>query len=169
MILGVIQGLTEFLPVSSSGHLEIAKELTSLDLASEQSLFLTVLLHLATALSTMVVFRKSIAGILKGIFSGQKKEINFAVLILVSMIPATTIGLLFEDQIDNLFGGNMLLVGSALLLTALILFLADKARHVDRKVNLPKALVVGIAQAIAIIPGISRSGGNNWHLNSFED
>ena len=158
LILGIVQGLTEFLPVSSSGHLEIVKELTSLNMASEKSLFLTVLLHLATALSTIVVFRKSIMDIIAGVITGKKDELRFASLIIISMIPATAVGLLFEDQIEQLFSGNMLLVGAALVFTALLLYLADLTVRTDQDINIPKALTVGIAQAIAIIPGISRSG-----------
>jgi undecaprenyl-diphosphatase len=158
IILGVVQGLTEFLPVSSSGHLEIVKELLNVE-AQEQNLLMTVVLHAATALSTIVIFRQDIKEILAGLVQFKwNEEFKFSLKIILSMVPAACVGLLFEDEIEQLFGGQILLVGSLLLITGLLLFLADKAKKTDQKVNFSNALVIGISQAIAILPGISRSG-----------
>jgi undecaprenyl-diphosphatase len=158
IILGIVQGLTEFLPVSSSGHLEIVKELLNVE-AQEQNLLMTVVLHAATALSTIVIFRKDIKEILSGLVQFKwNEEFKFSLKIILSMVPAACVGLLFEDEIEQLFGGQILLVGSMLLITGLLLFLADKAKKTDQKVNFSNALVIGISQAIAILPGISRSG-----------
>ena len=158
IILGIVQGLTEFLPVSSSGHLEIVKELLNVE-AQEQNLLMTVVLHAATALSTIVIFRKDIKEILSGLVQFKwNEEFKFSLKIILSMVPAACVGLLFEDEIEQLFGGQILLVGSMLLITGFLLFLADKAKKTDQKVNFSNALVIGISQAIAILPGISRSG-----------
>jgi undecaprenyl-diphosphatase len=158
IILGIIQGLTEFLPVSSSGHLEIAKAIFGNE-QEDGGILMTVTLHAATALSTIVVFRKDIGVILKGLFAfKQNEELLFSLKIIVSMIPAAFIGLFFEDQIDALFDSNILLVGLMLLVTGLLLFLADKAKNTDKKAGFKEALIIGVSQAIAILPGISRSG-----------
>ena len=158
IILGIVQGLTEFLPVSSSGHLEIVKELLNVE-SQEQNLLMTVVLHAATALSTIVIFWKDIKEILSGLVQFKwNEEFKFSFKIILSMVPAACVGLLFEDEIEQLFGGQILLVGSMLLITGLLLFLADKAKKTDQKVNFSNALVIGISQAIAILPGISRSG-----------
>ena len=159
LVLGIVQGLTEFLPVSSSGHLEIAKALMNDDSLAEQSLFTTVLLHFATALSTMVIFRHQIIKIIKGLFSKDfNEEKRFSLYIILSMIPAAIVGVFFEDVIENLFGKNLLLVGLMLLVTAVLLFLADRNYGETKKLTGTSAVGVGIAQAIAILPGISRSG-----------
>jgi undecaprenyl-diphosphatase len=158
VILGIVQGLTEFLPVSSSGHLEIAKELLSVS-EQEQNLLMTIVLHAATALSTIIIFRKDITSIIAGLFQFKwNEEAQFSVKIILSMIPAAIAGLFFEEEIESLFGGQILLVGSMLLLTGLLLFLADKAKKTDKKVSILNSILIGIAQAIAILPGISRSG-----------
>jgi undecaprenyl-diphosphatase len=158
VILGIVQGLTEFLPVSSSGHLEIAKELLSVS-EEEQNLLMTIVLHAATALSTIIIFRKDITIIIAGLFQFKwNEEAQFSVKIILSMIPAAIVGLFFEDEIESLFGGQIVLVGSMLLLTGLLLFLADKAKKTDKKVSILNSILIGIAQAIAILPGISRSG-----------
>ena len=159
ILLGIIQGLTEFLPVSSSGHLEIGKAILGDTSVPEESLLFTVVLHFATALSTIVVFRKDIFDILKGVFQLKwNDDLEFVLKIALSMIPAVIIGLLFEEQLEQLFSGNLVLVGSMLIVTALLLFLADKAKNTDKKVSYSNAFVIGIAQAIAMLPGISRSG-----------
>ncbi|MEJ2112208.1 MAG: undecaprenyl-diphosphatase UppP [Flavobacteriaceae bacterium] len=159
IILGIVQGLTEFLPVSSSGHLEIGKAILGDQSIPEESLLFTVVLHFATALSTIVVFRKDILEIIKGLFSFKwNDDTKFIAKIIVSMIPAVLIGLFFEEQLEQLFGGNILLVGSMLIVTAILLFLADKAKDTNKKVSFNNAFVIGISQAIAMIPGISRSG-----------
>lgn len=159
IILGLIQGLTEFLPVSSSGHLEIGKAILGDKSLPDESLMFTVVVHAATALSTIVVFRKDIAEILRGLFQFKvNDESMFAVKIIISMVPAVFIGLFFEKEIEALFSGQILLVGGMLAITGLLLFLADRATQTDKKVTPKSALIVGIAQAIAILPGISRSG-----------
>lgn len=165
IILGIIQGLTEFLPVSSSGHLELAKVILNDKSVGEESMLMTVILHGATALSTMVIFRKDIAEILKGLFRPfqEKKwawneDFAFSAKIILSMIPAVLVGLLFEKEIEALFARQLLLVGLMLLVTGVLLFLADRAKNTSKKVGYTNALIIGISQAIAILPGISRSG-----------
>ncbi|MDT0294145.1 undecaprenyl-diphosphatase UppP [Mesonia ostreae] len=159
LILGVIQGLTEFLPVSSSGHLELGKAILGDSSIPEESMLFTVVMHFATALSTIVVFRKDILEIIKGLFLFQwNEEMQFSVKIIISMIPAVIIGLLFEEQLEQLFGGSVMLVGFMLIVTALLLWLADKAKNTLKPVTYSNAFVIGIAQAIAMLPGISRSG-----------
>ncbi|MFK7781931.1 undecaprenyl-diphosphate phosphatase [Psychroserpens sp.] len=159
IVLGVIQGLTEFLPVSSSGHLELGKAILGDESEPKKSLLFTVVLHFATALSTIVVFRKDIVDIIKGILKFEwNEDLQFAAKIALSMIPAVIIGLFFEAQLEQLFGGNILLVGCMLIITAALLFLADKAKDTNKKVSFKNALVIGISQAIAMLPGISRSG-----------
>ncbi len=159
VILGIIQGLTEFLPVSSSGHLELGKYFMQDDSLAEESMMMTVVLHAATALSTIIVFRKDIAEILGGLFQFKYNEqTEFSLKIIVSMIPAVAVGLLFEEEMEALFEKNILLVGFMLIITGLLLFLADRAKLTDRKVTYKSAIIIGIAQAIAILPGISRSG-----------
>lgn len=159
IILGIIQGLTEFLPVSSSGHLELGKAILGDHSIPKESLLFTVVLHFATALSTIVVFRKDIVEIVKGLFSFKwNDDTKFVVKIIVSMIPAVIVGLFFEEELEQLFGGNILLVGCMLIVTAILLFLADKAKDTSKKVSFKNAFVIGISQAIAMLPGISRSG-----------
>jgi undecaprenyl-diphosphatase len=159
IILGVIQGLTEFLPVSSSGHLELAKAILGDDSLPKDSLLFTVILHFATALSTIVVFRKDIFNIIKGLFKFKwNEDLQFAVKIGISMLPAAFVGLFFEEEIEMLFGSNILLVGCMLLVTAILLVLADKSKNTDKKVSFGNAFIIGISQAIAILPGVSRSG-----------
>jgi undecaprenyl-diphosphatase len=159
IILGVIQGLTEFLPVSSSGHLELGKAILGDNSVPEESLLFTVVLHFATALSTIVVFRKDILDIIKGIFKFEwNDDMQFLTKIVVSMLPAVVVGLFFEEQLEQLFGGNILLVGCMLIVTAILLFLADKAKHTNKKVSFKNAFIIGVSQAIAMLPGISRSG-----------
>ncbi|MFT6210968.1 MAG: undecaprenyl-diphosphatase [Bacteroidia bacterium] len=159
LILGIIQGLTEFLPVSSSGHLELGKVLLGDESLPEESLLFTVVVHAATALSTVVVFRKDILEILKGLFQFKwNEESQFSIKIIVSMLPATVIGILFNDQIEALFNRQILLVGAMLVLTGLLLFLADRAKRSEKTVGFGHAFIIGISQAIAILPGISRSG-----------
>ena len=159
IILGIIQGLTEFLPVSSSGHLELGKAILGDNSVPQESLLFTVVLHFATALSTMVVFRKDILEIFKGIFQFTwNEELKFSLKIIISMVPAALIGFFFEEQLGMLFNGNVLLVGFMLIVTALLLYLADKAKHTGKPVSYSNAFVIGISQAIAMLPGISRSG-----------
>lgn len=159
IILGVVQGLTEFLPVSSSGHLELAKAILGDTSVPEESLTFTVVLHFATALSTLVIFRKEIIEICKGLFLFQwNDECKFSLKIIISMLPAVIVGLLFEKELESFFGGKIGLVGCMLLLTALLLLLADKAKNTNKEVSIFNAVLIGISQAIAMLPGISRSG-----------
>ena len=159
IILGIIQGLTEFLPVSSSGHLELAKAILGDTSVPEESLTFTVVLHFATALSTLVIFRKEVAEIIKGLFQFKwNDEFKFSVKIILSMIPAVFVGLLFEEELESFFGGKILLVGVMLLITALLLLLADKAKNTNKEVTFSNSVIIGISQAIAMLPGISRSG-----------
>ncbi|RAR50400.1 undecaprenyl-diphosphatase UppP [Flavobacterium lacus] len=159
IILGVIQGLTEFLPVSSSGHLELTKAILGEDKMPEEGLLFTVIVHFATALSTVVVFRKDILEIMNGLFQFKWNESSqFSLKIILSMIPAVIIGLLFEKELEQLFDGNVVFVGFMLIVTALLLFFADKAQNTLKPVSFKNALFIGIAQAIAMLPGISRSG-----------
>ena len=159
IVLGIIQGLTEFLPVSSSGHLELAKYFLNDDSLAEESLMMTVVLHAATALSTLLIFRKDVVEIFRGLFRFKwNDEVQFSLKIILSMVPAVLIGILFEEQIEQLFSRQILLVGLMLIVTGLLLFLADRAKRSDKKVNYLHAIIIGISQAIAILPGISRSG-----------
>jgi undecaprenyl-diphosphatase len=159
LILGIIQGLTEFLPVSSSGHLELVKALQGQEFSGSSSMMMTVVLHFATALSTVIVFRKEIIEIIKGLFQFKiNEEFMFAAKIVLSMIPAAIIGVVFNEEIESFFNGKLLFVGAMLILTGLLLFLADRAKSTDKKVSVGNAILIGIAQAIAILPGISRSG-----------
>ncbi|MEM9143473.1 MAG: undecaprenyl-diphosphate phosphatase [Bacteroidota bacterium] len=159
IILGIIQGLTEFLPVSSSGHLELGKAILGDNSVPQESLLFTVVLHFATALSTLVVFRKDVWEILRGLLQFRwNEETQFSLKIIISMVPAVFVGLLFEEQLEAFFGGNIRFVGVMLLITAVLLYFADKAKDTDKKVSYPNAFVVGVSQAIAMLPGISRSG-----------
>ena len=159
VLLGIVQGLTEFLPVSSSGHLELAKYFTGDDSMAQESLLMTVTLHAATALSTIVIFRRDIWSILKGIFSFRwNEDWQFVLKIILSMVPAALVGLVFEEQVARLFAQNIPLVAGMLVVTASLLFLADQAQKTDKKVGFGHTLWIGFAQAIAILPGISRSG-----------
>ncbi|MGB3590202.1 MAG: undecaprenyl-diphosphate phosphatase [Nonlabens sp.] len=159
-ILGCIQGLTEFLPVSSSGHVELGKALLGTQVASkEENLLFTVVVHFATALSTIVVLRKDIAQLSKSLFSfTYNEDTKFILKIILSMLPAVAVGLLFEDYLESMFDGNVILVGFMLIITGLLLFLAGRAVNTAKGVGWQDALMIGIAQAIAMLPGISRSG-----------
>jgi undecaprenyl-diphosphatase len=159
IVLGIIQGLTEFLPVSSSGHLELAKAILGDSSVAEESLTFTVVLHFATALSTLVVFKKEVIEIFKGLFQFRwNTEFKFSLKIIISMLPAVIVGLLFEKELESFFGGRILLVGSMLLLTAVLLLLADKAKNTKKEVSFLNAVLIGFSQAIAMLPGVSRSG-----------
>ena len=157
LILGIIQGLTEFLPVSSSGHLEIGNVL--LGVQSTDHLLFSVFVHAATALSTITVFRNDILNLLKELLKFQWNDSwSFAIKILLSMIPVAVIGILYEDEIEVLFASNMLLVGSALIFTSLLLFFTYFKKNTSGDVSYGSAIIIGLAQAVAILPGISRSG-----------
>ena len=158
IVLGIIQGLTEFLPVSSSGHIELGKAIFGIN-ESEAGLLFTVTLHFATALSTIIVFRKDILELMKGIIQFKwNDETKFTAFIVLSIIPAVLVGLFFKEQIDGFFNGHILLVSMMLILTGILLFLSDKLNSKEGIMNSRNALLLGIVQAIAILPGISRSG-----------
>ena len=166
LILGIIQGLTEYLPISSSGHLAIGQALFGLQ-DGEANLTFTVLLHVATVLSTVVILWREIVWIFKDIFSRQKwssysglnEGTRYAINIIISMIPVAIVGLLFKDQVEAFFGEGLLVVGICLLVTATLLAFAYFAKPRQREEISPiHAFIIGIAQAIAVLPGLSRSG-----------
>ena len=159
LLLGIVQGLTEFLPVSSSGHLEIFKVFLNFSFESKNSLFFTLIVHLATEISAVLYFWKDVKKIILSLIKNKKDDNSyFALYILISMVPAGLIGYFFENEINILFNGNLILVGVMLIITSLILFLSDKYNDLNKKLNLKNSLLIGISQAFAILPGISRSG-----------
>jgi len=159
IILGVVQGLTEFLPISSSGHLEISKAIIGNEISGKESLLFTIVLHFATALSTLFFFRKDISKIILGLFDSNNKDSkNFSISILISMVPAVFVGLFFEEFINSFFDGNLILVGCMLYITAILLYLSDIIKLKKNEITLKNSFIIGLAQAIAIFPGISRSG-----------
>lgn len=176
ILLGLIQGLTEFLPVSSSGHLEIGKVLLGVETTDD--LLFTTMVHAATVLSTIIVFRKQIWDLLKGLFGGLKSvkvqngalicndQTDYLLKMVVSMIPIFVVGMFFKDQVESLFG-SIQVVGIALLVTAALLFFSDFAsdpKKVTKEntyrngISYWQAFVVGLGQSLAVIPGLSRSG-----------
>jgi len=157
IILGIIQGLTEFLPISSSGHVEIGTFMFGIT-TSENLLFITAV-HGATALSTIVVYRKDLIVIISDLLKFKKNEsLDFSLKILLSTIPVLFLGLFFKENIESFFGGKIIFVGSMLVITSLLLLLANFAKDRKKDISFPKAFIIGIAQAIAVLPGISRSG-----------
>lgn len=158
-LLGIIQGISEFLPISSSGHLEIAKVLMGNTLVQKESLLLTIVLHGATALSTLFVFRKDIGELIRDLFLKQSMESwRFVLFIVISMVPAAVVGLFFESTIAALFSGNLIVVGSLLLCTGVLLYFANRTPAESQPLSTRHAWWIGLAQAIAILPGLSRSG-----------
>jgi len=156
LILGLLQGLTEFLPVSSSGHLEIGSAIFGLQ---EENLTFSIIVHGATFLSVIVVFRNDILNLIKGLFRFEwNDETKFILLLIVSALPVGIVGVVFKSQIESLFEGNILLVGSMLLITSLLLLLTSFAPNKKKDITLKSAIIIGIAQTIAVLPGISRSG-----------
>lgn len=157
LVLGLIQGLTEFLPVSSSGHLEIGKVL--LGVSMKENITFTIVVHGATVCSTIVVFYKELGNMFKGLFDFKWNESTVYIMkLLVSCIPVLLVALLFEKKVEELFTGNLILVGIMLLFTALLLGFTYFAKPKNKKITLIHSLIIGISQAIAVIPGISRSG-----------
>lgn len=183
ILLGLLQGLTEFLPVSSSGHLEIGKHVLGVETSDD--LLFTTMVHAATVLSTIIVFRKQIRDLLKGFFCGLKDwklvkdeagktvlscndQTDYLLKMVLSMIPVLVVGLFFKEQVESLFG-SIRVVGGALVVTALLLFFSDYASRPGRKSIFPaneyrngisywQAFAVGLGQAFAVVPGLSRSG-----------
>ena len=158
LILGIVQGLTEYLPVSSSGHLAIGSYLFGLN--GEDNLAFTVLVHVATILSTFVVLWSEISWILKGIFKFKMNdEMKYFINILVSMIPIAIVGFCFKDKVEEVFGSGLLIVGIMLLVTAALLIFSYYAKPRQKeKISWKDAFIIGIAQACAVMPGLSRSG-----------
>ena len=157
LILGIIQGLCEFLPVSSSGHLEIGKVLLLKEI--DEDISFTLMVHAATVLSTIVVLKDDIVKLIKGTIKFQYNEdLEYVSKLIVSMIPVVIIGLLFKDELDSLFSGNLVLVGSMLIITAILLSYTYYVKSKDGEISYFNTIIIGIAQAIAVLPGISRSG-----------
>lgn len=158
LVLGIVQGLTEYLPVSSSGHLAIGSYLFGID--GEENLAFTVLVHVATVMSTFVVLWKEIDWILKGLFKFKMNdETKYFLNIVVSMIPIGIVGVFFKDQVEEIFGSGLLIVGCCLLLTALLLTFSYYAKpRLREHISLKDAFIIGLAQACAVLPGLSRSG-----------
>lgn len=172
LIMGLLQGLTEYLPVSSSGHLTIASELFGID--GESNMTFTIAVHVATVLSTLVILGSEIGKILKGMcnplsprsLKGNGTFLNrlnpdqrYVLNILVSMIPIGIVGVFFKDQVEEIFGSGLLVVGICLLLTAALLTFSYLARPRQREnISLGHAFIIGLAQAVAVLPGLSRSG-----------
>ena len=157
IILGIVQGLTEFLPISSSGHLEIASYILKTN--PSENLMFNVVVHIATAISIIYVFRKDINEIIKGLIQFKKKQLDFILKILISSVPVGVVGVLFEKEVESFFTGNIVLVGSMLLITAALLFFTYFKKDDSKKnISYTDAIAIGLAQALAILPGISRSG-----------
>ncbi len=157
IILGVVQGLTEFLPVSSSGHIELGKAVLGIDAAGD--LTFSLLLHGATVLSIFVVFYKDILALIKGLFSFQwNEDTQYIVKLIISMIPVGLVGVFLKDELEAMFEGRIVLVGVFLIITAGLLMLSKLEKKEGKEVNFLNALLIGISQAVAVLPGISRSG-----------
>jgi undecaprenyl-diphosphatase len=157
LILGLIQGLTEFLPVSSSGHLQIADAIFGIKTAD--SFYFTIVVHGATVLSTLFVFWQEIIKLIRGTLQFKmNEEMKYVLKIAVSMIPVVILGLFFKDFVENMFAGNLIATGIEFLITALMLALAHFAKPKEREITYFDSFIIGIAQAIAVIPAISRSG-----------
>ena len=162
-ILGLVQGLTEFLPVSSSGHLVIAKEIFGIE---SQDLVFEVTVHAATVLATICVFWKEIAALFKGLFRFKwNGETKYIAMILVSMIPVGIVGVCFKDYVEDFFGSGLMIIGSMLLITGNLLLLSDSIQKrqaskskTPEDMNFKSAIWMGVAQAFAVLPGLSRSG-----------
>ncbi|MFO8023154.1 MAG: undecaprenyl-diphosphate phosphatase [Perlabentimonas sp.] len=156
LILGIVQGLTEFLPVSSSGHLELGAAIFNL---KEENLTFSIIVHGATFLSVLVVFRKDIIQIITSLVRFRwDEETKYFLLLIISAIPVAVVGFLFKDNIERLFKGHIAFVGAMLLVTALLLFLTRYAPRKKETINAKRAIIIGLAQTLAVLPGISRSG-----------
>ena len=167
VILGIVQGLTEFLPVSSSGHLTLAKEIFGID---SSNLSFEVAVHAATVLSTIVVFRKTIWDLIKGVFKFQyNSQTEYVLKIALSMVPIMVVGLFFKDYVEQIFGSGALVVGIMLMVTAMLLYLSEyisgkrakrapNGGEIGKEVGYKEAFIIGLAQSVAVLPGLSRSG-----------
>lgn len=158
LVLGIVQGLTEYLPVSSSGHLAIGSALFGIE--GEENLAFTILVHVATVMSTLVVLWKEIDWILKGLFKFKMNdETKYFFNILISMIPIGIVGVFFKDIVEDIFGSGLLVVGFCLLLTSVLLIFSYYAKPRQREhISMKDAFIIGLAQAAAVLPGLSRSG-----------
>lgn len=158
LILGLVQGLTEYLPVSSSGHLAIGSEFFGIE--GEENLAFTVAVHVATVFSTLVILWKEIDWIFRGLFKCQlNEETKYVLNIVVSMIPVGIVGVFFKDYVEEVFGSGLAIVGAMLLLTAVLLTFSYYAKPRQKeKISLRDAFIIGLAQACAVMPGLSRSG-----------
>lgn len=158
LILGILQGLTEYLPVSSSGHLAIGSALFGIE--GEENLTFTIVVHVATVLSTLVILWKEISWIFRGLFKFQmNEETRYVINIIISMIPIGITGVFFKDYVEDIFGSGLFIVGCMLLLTALLLTYSYYAKpRIKEKISAKDAFIIGLAQACAVLPGLSRSG-----------
>lgn len=158
IILGLLQGLTEYLPVSSSGHLAIGSALFGIE--GEENLTFTIVVHVATVLSTLVILWKEIDWIFRGLFKFRmNEETKYVLNIIVSMIPVGIVGVFFKDYVEDIFGSGLLIVGIMLLLTASLLVFSYYAKpRTKEKISMKDAFIIGLAQACAVMPGLSRSG-----------
>lgn len=157
ILLGILQGIAEFLPISSSGHIEIGQALLGVDIGSYDLAF-SIAVHLGTVLSTIVVFWEEISGRIRGVVKGNTIDIQYATLIIISMLPVLFVGIFLKDQVEAVFNGNLQLVGAMLCVTALLLLVTIKTSPYNGNLSYVGAFIMGIAQALAVLPGISRSG-----------
>ncbi len=156
IVLGLVQGLTEFLPVSSSGHLVIGKTLLGIETGD---LSFEIVVHAATVLSTLVVFYKDIFSLISGVFRFRmNEETEYVLKIAVSMIPVFIVGVFFKDYVESIFGAGLPVVGVMLIVTSLLLYLSEHIKTKASDIGYKQAFIVGIAQACAVLPGLSRSG-----------
>lgn len=158
LVLGIVQGLTEYLPVSSSGHLAIGSALFGIE--GEENLAFTIVVHVATVFSTLVILWKEIEWIFRGLFKFQmNSETRYVINILISMIPIGIVGVFFKDTVEAIFGSGLLIVGCMLLVTAALLSFSYYAQPRQKEnLSMKDAFIIGLSQACAVLPGLSRSG-----------
>ncbi len=158
LVLGIVQGLTEYLPVSSSGHLAIGSAMFGIE--GEENLAFTIVVHVATVFSTLVILWKEIEWIFRGLFKFQmNSETRYAINILISMIPIGIVGVFFKDTVESIFGSGLLIVGCMLLVTAALLAFSYYAKPRQKEsISMKDAFIIGLSQACAVLPGLSRSG-----------
>lgn len=158
LVLGIVQGLTEYLPVSSSGHLAIGSALFGIE--GEENLAFTIVVHVATVFSTLVILWKEIEWIFRGLFKFQmNSETRYAINILISMTPIGIVGVFFKDTVESIFGSGLLIVGCMLLVTAALLAFSYYAKPRQKEsISMKDAFIIGLSQACAVLPGLSRSG-----------
>lgn len=158
LILGIVQGLTEFLPISSSGHLELINYWMGSTESLDSDLLMIILVHFGTACSILYVFRKDILSIILNLLRPHTESGRLGWMIALSMVPAAIIGIFFESFLESIFSGTIIYVGVFLVVTGFVLFFTPKIQRKEGQLNYKNALIIGIAQAIAVLPGISRSG-----------